>query len=110
MELIILWAKTPSETAHLIYALTKREQIKEKRYPSIKKEKIPLSDKELQEYIVSSLPGIDLTLAKRLLKELKTVEKIFTASENTLKKVKGIGEKTAKKIREILTLSYNDNE
>mgnify|MGYP000285864859 CR=1 FL=1 len=106
----ILWTKTPSETAHLIYALTKREQIKEKRYPSIKKEKVPLSDKELQEYIVSSLPGIDLTLARRLLKDLKTVENVFTASEDTLKKVKGIGEKTAKKIREILTLSYNDSE
>ena len=106
----ILWAKTPSETAHLIYAITRREQKKEKRYPSIKKEKMPLSDRELQEYIVSGLPGIDLTLARRLLKELKTVENIFTASENTLKKVKGIGEKTARKIREILTLPYDETE
>jgi len=45
-----------------------------------------------------------------LLKELKTVENIFTASENTLKKVKGIGEKTARKIREILTLPYDETE
>jgi len=104
----ILWAKTSSETAHLIYAMAKREQIKEKRYPSIKREKIPLSDKELQEYIVSGLPGVDLTLAKRLLKELKTVENIFTAPEEVLKKIKGIGKNIARKIRKILTLPYEE--
>lgn len=104
----ILWAKTSSETAHLIYTMAKREQIKEKRYPSIKREKIPLGDKELQEYIVSGLPGVDLTLAKRLLGELKTVENVFTAPEEVLRKIKGIGERTARKIREILTLPYEE--
>jgi len=45
-------------------------------------------------------------LAERLLKHFKTVENVFTAKEEELMKVEGVGKERAKKIREVLTAEY----
>jgi len=62
----------------------------------------------LQEYIVSALPGVGGGLAKPLLREFKTVKNIVNASEEELKKVNLIGEKKAKKIKEIVDKEYSN--
>ena len=40
--------------------------------------------------------------------EIKTVERVFTAKEEELMKVEGVGKERAKKIREVLTAKYED--
>ena len=57
---------------------------------------------------MAGLPNINTTLAKRLLKEFGSVEKIFTASKEELERVHGIGEKIAEEIRRVITSPYEE--
>ncbi|MBS7654898.1 hypothetical protein KEJ50_00110 [Candidatus Bathyarchaeota archaeon] len=95
------------ESALFLFSLAKREQIYEKREPKIRAEKKPLSLSAFQEYLVAGLPNVNIKIAKRLLKKFKTVEKVFTASEEELRNIDGIGKKISKKIRKILTSEYS---
>lgn len=102
----ILWAKNQRDTAGILYWIAKREQIKEKRSISIRGEKKPLTLGEKQEFLVAGLPKVNTKIAKRLLKEFKSPEKVFTTSKEKLKEVQGIGEKLAEKIKKILKEKY----
>ena len=64
--------------------IAQREQLDLKKKVSLRGEKKPYSDKLLQEYIVTSLPGIGRGIAQNMLKKFKTVERIFTAKEKDL--------------------------
>jgi Fanconi anemia group M protein len=106
----IIWTRNPIETASLLFHIAKREQLKEKHEPRIRYESKPKSLDEIKEYIVAGLPHINTTLAKRLLKRFKTVEKIFTASEKELQEVDGIGKKISEEIKKVLTEEYKESE
>ncbi len=103
----IIWTKNPSDTASLFFVIAKREQASNKNSfeQHLKK---PRTLKEQQEYIVASLPGIGNSLAKPLLKRFGSVRRIFNADESELKSVELIGEKKAKKIREVINALYED--
>lgn len=101
----IIFTKDYKETAALLRIIAKREQDPEKKGFQMHTAK-PLSLTEQQEYIISSIPGIGGTLAKPLLKEFKSVRKVINASEDSLKKINLIGEKKAKKIKEITDSEY----
>ena len=66
----------------------------------------PLSLKEQQEYLVSSLPNVGLNLAKELLKNFKTVKNVVNAKEDDLKNIDKIGDKKAKGINEVINKEY----
>jgi len=102
----VLRTSTPRETALILYSIAHREQIKERRPVSVRLERKPISDAEMMKYLVSGLPNVDVTLAERLLERFRTVEGAFTATEEELMEVKGIGEKIAEEIRRILTSTY----
>jgi len=106
----IINVKDASEAASLLISIAKREQIERRRQPTIKSGKRPITLKEQQESIVASLPNVDLTLAKRLLKRFKSVINVFNASKEELMKVEGIGEKISSKIREVLDSEYKDED
>jgi Fanconi anemia group M protein len=105
-RLPIIWTDSEEETAQFIYTIAFREQIVQKKPVYLRGEKKPLTDNELREFLVSGLPGVGTELAKNLLKHFKTVENIFTSGEEKLKKTPKIGEKKAKKIREIVSGGY----
>jgi ERCC4-related helicase len=105
----IIRTDNSKETASIMAVIAKREQIDEKQKEFSLHTSKPISDKELQEYIVGSLPGVGGGLAKPLLEKFGNVRKIFTASEESLQKVDLIGEKKAKRIREILDREYEGN-
>ncbi len=102
----LIWTKTPRETAEYIILLAKREQFKEKRSIRLRIEKKPKTIKELQEYLIAGLPGVDTVKAKALLEYFKCPEFVFTASEKELRKVRGIGKELAKKIRQVIGEDY----
>ncbi|MGB9729348.1 MAG: DEAD/DEAH box helicase [Thermoprotei archaeon] len=106
----VINVKDADEAASLLISIAKREQIERRRQPTIKSGKRPITLKEQQEAVVASLPNIDLTLAKRLLKRFKSVINIFNASKEELMKVEGIGEKISSKIREVLDSEYKDED
>jgi ERCC4-type nuclease len=54
-------------------------------------------------FVLQGLPGVGPALARRLLAELGSVERVMTADAAALQTVRGIGPKKANRIRELLT-------
>jgi len=102
----LLNTKNPLDTAKIIYWIAKKEQEENKHSVSIKVGKKPKETNKIQEKVVSSLPNINSVISKRLLEHFGTVEKIFSADEKELRKVKGVGKKLTSKIRKILSEKY----
>ena len=103
----VLFTRHFRDTANILHIIAKREQGESGSGFTLHAEKKPLSLKELQEYIVSSLPGVGGTLNKPLLQRFGSVKGVVIASESELKEVDKIGELKAKKIREVLDGEYS---
>jgi ERCC4-related helicase len=103
----IIWTREPSETAQLLFAIARREQVQEKRPIRIMTAPKPSTTEHQQEFIVSSLPNIDSTRARKLLDHFQTVERVFLAQKEELMSVSGIGERISEEIRRVLTVRYN---
>ncbi|AIF69703.1 DEAD/DEAH box helicase [Palaeococcus pacificus DY20341] len=106
----ILFSNDAKETAQFIYLIARREQEERKKEVSLRGEKKALTLAERQRLIVEGLPNVSATLAKRLLKHFGSVERVFTATEEELMEVEGIGEKKAREIRKVITVPYVDEE
>lgn len=104
----VLFTKNCQETARLLEVIAKREWEKGKR-PSIRVPKATTVP-EYQEVMVSSLPGINAVLAKRLLGIFGSPIHIFDASLYELMGVEGIGEKKASEVRKVLDSKYAGEE
>ncbi|MBD3164450.1 DEAD/DEAH box helicase [Candidatus Woesearchaeota archaeon] len=98
----LVYTKSTVETASLLYIIAKREQEEFTRNFMPHSMKRVQDTKWLQEYIVSSFPGIGATLAKPLLRHFGSIKKIVNASVDELKEVELIGKKKAEKIRRVL--------
>lgn len=105
-----IFTQDAQDTAKFLIALAKREQKEKKKIPRIRSSKTPQSISRKQEYIVAGLPLIDTIRAKNLLSEFGTVRNVFSATEEELKNVKGIGEKIANQIVTLLKEKYQDEE
>ncbi len=101
----IIQTRNNKETSEMLYIIAKREQDPEKKHFSLHSKK-PISDKELQEYIISSLPNVGPQMAKELLHNFRSVRKIFNATEEELKRIPNVGDKTAKEIQRTLDKDY----
>lgn len=107
-QIPILWTDDKEDTAETLAALAKREQKEEDQNVAVRGNRSGKTEKELQKFIVAGLPDINKKIAERLLENFKTVEDLFTADQDQLKEVRGIGEKKAEKIRKIITSEYNE--
>ncbi len=103
----VFFTASESESAALIASIARREQLEGERYVEVRGGK-PATLGEQQEFLVAGLPGINTTLARRLLKEFGSVERIFTASREELMRVHGIGEKIAEEIRRVVSSPYEE--
>jgi Fanconi anemia group M protein len=65
---------------------------------------------ERQQFIIEGLPNISGVIAQRLLAHFGSVGAVLEASEKDLMKVKGVGKKIAKGIRETLDAPYYSKE
>ncbi len=106
----ILWARNGKEAAAQIYWIAYREQALEKKPLSIRAERRPEELPRQQEYLVAGLPNVNTVMSRRLLEHYKTPKRLFSATEGSLKRVKGIGELKAKKIWEMLNREYKKGE
>lgn len=103
LEIPILWSQSQDDTAAILFWIAKREQIEEERNVAIRGGKQPTTLEEKQLWLVAGLPGVDRVRAERILDHFKTPEEVFKADVSELKEVKGVGDKIAKKIRNVLT-------
>jgi len=104
----VIQTRNSKETTGLFLIIARRESDPSKKDATFHTFK-PLTDKELQEYIISSFPGVGSVLAKPLLKKFSSIKNIINADEDELKQVELIGEKKAKRIKEISEKNYNEN-
>ena len=103
----IIFTKNPRETAEFLMTIAKREQNELKKDFGVRIDKKPLTTKELQEFVIESLPGIGPTAAKSLLTQFETIKNIINASEDDLKKAENIGGKKAKDILDLINEKYH---
>ncbi|MBI2133280.1 DEAD/DEAH box helicase [Candidatus Woesearchaeota archaeon] len=101
----LIQTRNANETADMILAIARREQETSGNNYTPHKNK-PITTKEMQEYIVSSLPMIGPMAAKPLLEKFRTVKNVINANEEDLKRVELIGDKKAKEIRNVLDSEY----
>lgn len=104
----IIWTKDKRDSANFIYSAAKREQFKKNREVVIRIRKKPRNLKEEQKYLIAGLPSVNSVLAKRLLEKFKTPKKIFTAKKEELMELKGMGEKKAQRIIDLLETKVID--
>ncbi|MBS3113484.1 DEAD/DEAH box helicase [Candidatus Woesearchaeota archaeon] len=105
----IIQTRNFKETAALLQIIAKREQDETGKDFSLHADRKPSTLKEQQEYFVSSLPGINLTLAKPLLRHFKTIKNLVGASEKELQEVEKIGPVKAKQIKDVVEGEYREN-
>ena len=106
----IIWTSNAKETANMIYWIAKREQLIEKREVQIRAKTRTETTQDHQEFLVAGLPHVSNVLSKRLLEHFGSVKKIFSAKQEKLKKVEGIGEEKAKRIWDVINAEYGKDE
>ena len=106
----IIWSENAKETAEIIYIIAKREQIEHKRKPVIRAGEKPLLLDDVLEFVIASIPGVDLARSRALLSHFGSIRSIFNASIDELTKVPGIGKKIAEKIFIIANHLYKKRE
>ncbi|MCE8422593.1 MAG: hypothetical protein J5U17_01900 [Candidatus Methanoperedens sp.] len=101
MRIPTLYTLNEAETSQVISMIARKEQADKNRPVSFHGKRSRLSQSEVKEYIVSSLPGIGPVAAKNLLTHFGSVENIMTAPQEELMKVERVGSRIADRIREI---------
>ncbi|MDI6720908.1 MAG: ERCC4 domain-containing protein [Candidatus Aenigmarchaeota archaeon] len=102
----ILWTESQLESAEMLFAIARREQLDIKKSISIRGKRRPRSMNEQQEFLLAGLSGINSAKAKSLLKHFGTLQKVLNAPETELQQVEGIGKELSRQIRKTLTSKY----
>ncbi len=102
----VLFTADEAGTAAILYSIARREQLERKRSVNPHAQKSSHTLAERQEYLVSAISEVGPVIAKNLLKHFGSVRAIVNAPEDELKQVDKVGEKTAKKIREVMDSEY----
>jgi Fanconi anemia group M protein len=102
----VLHTRDESDTTELIATIATREQTERNRQVSVHGEKAAKTLDEQQEYVVSAIADVGPVTAQSLLAALGSVEAVMTATEAELQEVRGVGAKTARRIREVVGSDY----
>jgi len=105
-EISIMFTPDPFGTAMLIYSLAKKLQEEKGEKVLVRHKPKAYSLKQLQLLAVQSLPGIGPERAEVLLRRFGSVRRVFQASKADLLSVRGLGEKTVRKILDFLDARY----
>jgi ERCC4-type nuclease len=100
LDLSLLRAKTPEESARLIrYAAHQMKRDRDGAVPRASGGKRPTGKRKTQLYVLQGLPNVGPARAHRLLEQFGGVEAVMTAPVEALTEVEGIGPKTAQSVR-----------
>lgn len=104
-QIPMLHTKNVNDTASLLEVIARRLEKPRSQLSLLKKRK-PATVRELQEYLVESLPLVGQQTAKELLKNFKSIKNIVNAPEKELLKIEKLGKKKVQRIREIMDTEY----
>jgi ERCC4-related helicase/ERCC4-type nuclease len=102
----VLRTEDADDTADMLEVIATREQRTSERTVSVHGEKGGKTLTEQQEYVVGSVADIGPVTARALLEHFGTVEAVMTAKKEDLLEVKGVGEVTADRLREVVGGEY----
>ncbi|WP_254542947.1 DEAD/DEAH box helicase [Halomarina pelagica] len=102
----VLRTEGERDTADLLEVIARREQEEDDREVRVHGEKAAKTLAEQQQYVVSAIADIGPVTARALLEHFGSVEAVMTATEEELLDVKGVGEVTAERIREVVGSDY----
>lgn len=105
----LIFTKDTEDTINFLEVLCKRKEKKPREISLVAKPKF-FNIYEQQEFIVESFPGIGKALAKEILKKFRTIKNFVNASEYELKRIKKLGERKARKIKQIIETNYKSKE
>lgn len=101
----LIFTRSAEETAEMLAVIARREG-SERTERAVQPGKTYRTAKEEQEYIVAAYPEVGLKNARALLEHFGSVQAVIDASVDDLSQVKGVGKKTAERIRELSTRPY----
>lgn len=101
-----IYTVNAKETAQALFLMADRAQNREHRPIQLHGSRSGFTPKMEKIYTVSSIANVGRSKTEALLEHFGTVESVFTATEDELRKVPGIGKKIAKKIRSVLGDDY----
>ena len=100
-RLPVLYARDPEDSLRILRCLANQARASDdgvlKRYDRKPKR---LASRKL--YMLQGLPRVGPALAHRLLQEFGSIERVVTADEEALMRVRGVGRQTAAQIRELI--------
>ena len=102
----IIQTQNSEETATILKRIAFREQKTKKRKAFIRKAMKSSNPNENAIQVISSYPGINRTLANRLLETFGSIKNVVNAPVDELKKVEGLGQKKSEKIKDVSTKEY----
>ena len=102
----VLFTEDEDDTAEMLATIATREQTDRERNVSVHGGKSAKTLDEQQEYVVSAIADIGPVTARNLLEAFGSVEAVMTANEDDLQDVRGVGNVTAERIREVIGSEY----
>ncbi len=106
----VMQTEDETETADLLEVIAEREQAEADREVSVHGEKQSRTLAEQQEYVVAAIAEVGPVTARSLLTEFDSVENVMTATKEKLLTTEGVGQVTARRIREVVASSYRPEE
>ncbi len=97
----VLNVENEKETARMIYFLAKKDQEEAGKFLALKGKKKPKEINEMQQFFLSSLPGVSKVISKRMLENFGNVKNVVNAEKKELEKIKGLRKKDAERIYKI---------
>jgi DNA excision repair protein ERCC-4 len=105
-DLRLIHTASPGETAVAIAALVKQSRARPLPPGAVSPPPKGKDEPQQQLYLISSLPGVGLKLAKRMLSRFGTPRKIMNLTESQLSMVPGLGLKRAARLSHMLDAMY----
>ncbi len=106
----IIWTENALETAEMVSWIAYREQKSDKRKPAIRPCKKARDFNQSQEFLVAGLPHVNSKFSRRLLEHFGSPKEVFSATEEKLMEVDGLGREKVKRIFDMLNCVYENKE
>ncbi len=98
LGIAVIQTRNTEDTAKYIFTLARREQLENRRPVRLSKVDRTVTRDEVLVSMLSQIPGVEVTLARRVLQKFPSLGELIKAEEGDLQSIKGIGPRIASEI------------